>query len=343
MAQIGLSVIIPVYNAADWIGPTLEHLDVALEGLPFKTDIVVVDDGSQDGSADRAREVKMSSGATVNVISQPNRGRYLARKTGIKAAKAKNILFVDSRVFTGADSLRYLYKKIKNNQDQIWNGHVIIDKKGSIFTRFWDAIVCIGWRRYFRNPTETQYSVKDFDYYPKGTGFIYLPKDRLVAAMKHFEATTNDIKHSSDDTLLLRFMNERQDIHLSPEFNCLYHGRTNGKSFLKHAYHRGEFFIDGFLRPGTRFFIPLLVVLLASIALAVFLIINPMTALLVLLVGAICFMLGLFFVAVALGVEWRDALSLAVLSVPFSIVYLAGLWRGVIRKLSPGNGSHAEI
>lgn len=332
MGKIGLSVIIPVYNAANWIGPTLQHLDAALDGAAFDAEVIVVDDGSSDGSAKSATAVKLVSGATLRVIKQRNKGRYLARKHGIEASTKDNILFIDSRVFAGANSLKYLHSKIKSNQDQIWNGHVVIDKKGSIFTRFWDAIVVIAWRRYFRNPAETQYGIKEFDYYPKGTGFFYVPKGRLVAAMEHFEATTNDIKHSSDDTLLIRFMNQRQDIHLSPEFNCLYHGRTNGKSFFKHAYHRGEFFIDGFMRPGTRFFVPLLIILAMSLAIVAALFVWPLHTLLVLLAGALLMSVGLFIGALLFGVELADAFSLGLLGSVFAVVYLTGLWRGVARK-----------
>lgn len=336
MRKIGLSVIIPVYNAENWMEPTLQKLDVALKQASFDAEVIVIDDGSTDQSAARAREVKLTSGATLEVLSQPNKGRYLARKAGLERATKDNILFLDSRIFVGERSLAYLNEQLTGNPDQIWNGHVYIDKKGSMFTRFWDAIVTIAWRRYFRNPRPTQYGIKDFDFYPKGTTFFYAPKLRLLAAMEHFEATTNDIKHSSDDTLLIRFMNERQDIHLSPDFNCLYHGRTNGKSFLKHAYHRGEFFIDGFLRPGTRFFVPLLGVLLLSVVLIGALIAWPFVTLLTVLTGAIIFMLGLFLGALLFGVELADAGSLALLSVPFATVYLMGLWRGVARKVQAG-------
>lgn len=334
MSKIGLSVIIPMYNSEAWIVPTLRELDEALKGSDFDAEIIVIDDGSTDSSAKNVKEYSFKSGATIKVIEQQNQGRYLARKAGVEASKLDNILFVDSRVFVGKDALIYLSGQLKDNPDQIWNGHVHIDKKGSIFTRFWDAIVCIAWRRYFRRPQETQYGIKDFDYYPKGTGFFYVPKSRLRAAMDYFEKTTNDIKHSSDDTLLIRYMNERQDIHLSPEFDCLYHGRTNAKSFFKHAYHRGEFFIDGFLRPGTRFFFPLLAVLVISLCIIPLFIIWPIYTMLALLAAGVLLVFGLLFGALAFGIEAADAMSLAALGVPFACVYLAGLWRGVLRKLS---------
>jgi hypothetical protein len=128
-------------------------------------------------------------------------------------------------------------------------------------------------------------------------------------------------------------MIERQEIHLSPEFSCLYHGRSTFISFLKHAYNRGQFFIDGFLRPGTRFYLPLLGVLVLSIATVGLLLAYPLTALVWLGVSLGVFILGLFFGAIFFGVIVADAFALAALGVPFAIVYLAGLWRGVARKI----------
>jgi hypothetical protein len=128
-------------------------------------------------------------------------------------------------------------------------------------------------------------------------------------------------------------MIERQEIHLSPEFSCLYHGRSTFIGFLKHAYNRGQFFIDGFLRPGTRFYLPLLGVLVLSVVAVGLLLAYPLTALVWLGASLGVFILGLFFGAIFFGVIVADAFALAALGVPFAVVYLAGLWRGVARKI----------
>ncbi|HSW92106.1 MAG TPA: glycosyltransferase family 2 protein [Candidatus Saccharimonadales bacterium] len=332
--NIGLSVVIPVYNAEAWIKPTVEHIIAALSGSQFDAEIIIVDDGSTDESAKNAEQLKTPKEVDLQVIRQENRGRYLARKHGVEKAKYENILFIDSRVFIDKGALTFLHDQLKNDSDQIWNGHVNIDKKGNIFARFWDAIVCIAWRKYFRHPKTTSYGLKEFDFYPKGTGFFYVPKKRLVAAMEYFESQTNDLKHSSDDTLLIRFLIKEKDIHLSPEFACLYHSRSTFQGFLKHAYNRGQFFIDGFLRPGNRFFIPLLLVLALSVCLVMSLFLMPTTTLWILLGGATLLVAGLFFGALVFGVILPDAFSLAILGIPFALVYGAGLWRGVIRMIT---------
>lgn len=331
--KIGLSIIIPVYNAEAYIVETLERITAALQGTSFDAEIIAIDDGSTDESAKRAREFKAPKGIVFKHLAQKNTGRYLARKAGVNLSTKENILFVDSRVYLDEGSLRFLASQLENDPDQLWNGHVNIDKKGNIFARFWDAIVLIAWRRYFRRPKTTSYGSDEFDYYPKGTGFFYVPKHRLLAAMEYFESQTNDLQYSSDDTLLIRFMIKRQNIHLSPEFSCLYHGRSTMKAFLKHAYNRGQFFVDGFLRPGNRFFVPLLLVLALSLAAVVALIIWPLQIGAVVLAGAGLFVVGLFMGSILLGLGAADAASLAVLGIPFTVVYLAGLWRGVVRKV----------
>jgi hypothetical protein len=128
-------------------------------------------------------------------------------------------------------------------------------------------------------------------------------------------------------------MIKRQNIHLSPEFSCLYHGRSTMRAFLKHAYNRGQFFIDGFLRPGNRFFIPLLLVLIFSLVAIGALIAWPLQIGVFALAGAGLFIVGLFLGSIFLGLSVADAFSLAILGLPFAMVYLAGLWRGVVRKL----------
>lgn len=242
-----ISIIIPVYNSAGWITRTFEHIKKAVEKSHFDAEVIIIDDGSTDGSIAEEQALQSESDRLhIKLLSQKNKGRYLARKRGVEAATADHILFIDSRVFISEESLAYLEGQIGDGMDQVWNGHVHVEKKGNIFARFWDALVCIAWRRYFGNPREVSYGLEDFDYYPKGTGFFFVPKQLLLEGMAVFEKKTNDIKFSSDDTLLIRYIASKKRIHLSPQFSCIYNSRSTFKGFLKHAYNRGQFFVDGF-------------------------------------------------------------------------------------------------
>jgi len=82
------SVIVPVYNGE-------RYLDAAIKSI-FNQDyqpieVIVVDDGSTDNSADIARAYK-----EIQYIYQPNQGPSAARNTGIAVAQAEFIAFLDA-------------------------------------------------------------------------------------------------------------------------------------------------------------------------------------------------------------------------------------------------------
>lgn len=80
------SVIIPAYNEARAIGPVV----TALTGAASWHEVIVVDDGSEDGTAEAARQ----AGAVV--VRHPyNKGNGAAVKSGVRRATGANILIVD--------------------------------------------------------------------------------------------------------------------------------------------------------------------------------------------------------------------------------------------------------
>jgi glycosyltransferase involved in cell wall biosynthesis len=86
---IPFSVVIPAFNEEKGIVPTLRELREVLAGLEYE--LVVVDDGSRDRTAELAR----AEGATV--IQQPlNRGYGASLKTGIRRAKHDVIVITDA-------------------------------------------------------------------------------------------------------------------------------------------------------------------------------------------------------------------------------------------------------
>ncbi len=91
MKDIGLSVIIPVYNEEESIKNTLKDLKNVMKDSKIKYEILVVDDGSTDNTA------KMVKGDGINLIKHPqNMGYGAALKTGIRNAKGGLILITDA-------------------------------------------------------------------------------------------------------------------------------------------------------------------------------------------------------------------------------------------------------
>jgi GT2 family glycosyltransferase len=87
--SVPLSLVIPAYNRADLIEATLAS--AFAQTVPF-AQIVVVDDGSTDGTAD----VLAAYGDRITVIATPNRGVQAARNTGVAAVRTDYFALLDS-------------------------------------------------------------------------------------------------------------------------------------------------------------------------------------------------------------------------------------------------------
>lgn len=83
-----VSAIIPVYNCEQYLAEAIESV-LAQTYRPLE--IIVVDDGSTDQSANIARSYK-----EIQYIYQPNQGVSVARNTGLAAAQGEFIAFLDA-------------------------------------------------------------------------------------------------------------------------------------------------------------------------------------------------------------------------------------------------------
>jgi glycosyltransferase involved in cell wall biosynthesis len=98
-----VSIIIPAYNEAEAIGNVVRSLQ-PLAGI---REIIVVDDGSSDETAANAE----AAGARV-IRHRYNRGYGASLKTGIRAARAYYVLFVDADGQHTPDDVRKVIAKL---------------------------------------------------------------------------------------------------------------------------------------------------------------------------------------------------------------------------------------
>jgi glycosyltransferase involved in cell wall biosynthesis len=89
------SVIIPTYNRADEIGELLKSLIVQTLS-PEKFEVIVVDDGSTDNTLGIIESFKINSDIRIAVINQDHKGPGAARNLGMKHARGKYFVFIDS-------------------------------------------------------------------------------------------------------------------------------------------------------------------------------------------------------------------------------------------------------
>jgi glycosyltransferase involved in cell wall biosynthesis len=319
-----LSVVMPVYNEAAHVPATIDALVEAVEHSGFEAELVLVDDGSTDGSADAARRAAAER-LSLLVVEQPNRGRFAARKTGLEAATGEWVLLLDARVRLEPTALAFVHSRL-DAAERIWNGHVHIETRGNPYGAFWNVLTEIAWREYFDNPRTTSFDGERFDHYPKGTTCFLAPRALLLDAVAAFRSYYTDGRFVSDDTALIRWLAERERIHLSPEFACRYAPRTNLRAFLRQAVYRGSTFVDGHGRRESRFFPIVVAFFPVSLVLALASLRRPA----VISAAAAASGLAAGAVATAAGRSRFETLSFAWLVPLYAVGHAIGMWRGLL-------------
>jgi dolichyl-phosphate beta-glucosyltransferase len=103
-----LSVVIPAYNEATRIGPTLEAVERWLEAGKEDYEVIVVDDGSADETARIVEEAGRANPRIGLLRLEKNRGKGAAVRAGVLATRGEEVLFSDADLATPIEELAKL-------------------------------------------------------------------------------------------------------------------------------------------------------------------------------------------------------------------------------------------
>lgn len=106
---VDLSVVIPAYNEEHGINKAVMEVHKVLSALPLTFDIIVVDDGSTDGT----RQAAEKSGARV-VYNHENSGYGAALKRGIAAGDSDYVAIIDADGTYPAESLPLMWEQAQS-------------------------------------------------------------------------------------------------------------------------------------------------------------------------------------------------------------------------------------
>jgi len=105
-----LSIVIPAFNEARRLGPTLRRVVDYLRQDGAEYEVLVVDDGSTDATAEVAEELAPEG---VRVLRQEvNRGKGAVLKVGVLASRGREVLLVDADLSTPIEDLEKLRPRL---------------------------------------------------------------------------------------------------------------------------------------------------------------------------------------------------------------------------------------
>jgi glycosyltransferase involved in cell wall biosynthesis len=132
-AGVTVSVVIPTYNCA----PRLLR---ALRSVAAQTyrdvEIVVIDDGSTDNTAESVAAWTARSGANVRYVRQTNAGPAAARNHGMRLASGDAIAFLDADDEWRADKLEKQMPLLKGNVGLVYCSNSFVDSDGKPLTNY---------------------------------------------------------------------------------------------------------------------------------------------------------------------------------------------------------------
>jgi glycosyltransferase involved in cell wall biosynthesis len=116
---IDLTVLVPVFNEADNMEPLIRKLAADLAPLSLRAEILVVDDGSTDGTFDRVRALAASVPELRGIRFRRNYGKSAALSVGFREARGSTVVTMDGDLQDDSGEIPRLLAKLDEGYDLV--------------------------------------------------------------------------------------------------------------------------------------------------------------------------------------------------------------------------------
>lgn len=240
-----LSIIIPVFNQEKFIEDNILSVLKSSKNIKnLRYEIILVNDGSTDSTLKILKKFKKQ----IKVINQRNLGRAWARLNGLKKAKYKVSLLLDSRVLLCPDSLTYLCKNYPS-ANTFYSSPTHFPKNLKIIGRLLESFSMLMWPRYYKKSRKKiiVLTKNNFNSYPKGTGCLVVPTLKFINYLNDEINNVNiSSEYFSDDTAVLKKIAEKEKFLIDRNFKAEYIPRQKFLDVLRHFLYRGRYFFHSF-------------------------------------------------------------------------------------------------
>jgi undecaprenyl-phosphate 4-deoxy-4-formamido-L-arabinose transferase len=116
----GVSVVVPVYNSEGTLGPLLDRLEPVLAGLTPRHEVILVNDGSRDGSWGAIRTLARSRPWVRGINLMRNFGQHNALLCGIRLARFPVIVTIDDDLQNPPEEIPKLLARLNEGFDVVY-------------------------------------------------------------------------------------------------------------------------------------------------------------------------------------------------------------------------------
>ena len=177
VAPPDVSIVVPTYNRREQLLKTLAALDVGRTvtstGETFTLEVIVVSDGSTDGTVEAARSLEVSF--PLFVLEQENGGPAAARNTGIEESRGDLIVFIDDDVIPEPQCVAAHVERHLDEDDLVVIGPMLTPPSG--------LTPWVAWEQRQLEKQYARFAVDPTAYHRQFyTGNASVPRAALVAA-----------------------------------------------------------------------------------------------------------------------------------------------------------------
>ncbi len=118
MTTLDVSILIPAYNEETLIAKTLDGLQTYLAKRSEAYELIVIDDGSQDGTASSVQAWQERGGANLHLlVNEQNQGKGFSIRRGVQESRGRYIIFIDADLPYELYAIDEFLKALQNGCD----------------------------------------------------------------------------------------------------------------------------------------------------------------------------------------------------------------------------------